>query len=170
MCDLACGSGPAQRSHPNAQFSLKVGASFEDSALGLEKWLPALWLPTDCKIGISSYELGRALGVTEKTAWFMLYRLRLALRTEDDGKLGGQVEADETYIGGKGPFHARCAVQDTEQNLQPQHCWKERCHGAARPPRERLSAAGSHADPDQHSEGPSARRCSPARFFCRERL
>jgi transposase-like protein len=87
--------------HPKAQFSLKVGTIFEDSAIGLEKWLPALWLITNCKNGISSYELARALGVTQKTAWFMLSRLRLALQSKDGGKLGGEVEVDETYIGGK---------------------------------------------------------------------
>jgi transposase-like protein len=87
--------------HPKAQFSLKVGTIFEDSAIGLEKWLPALWLVTNCKNGISSYELARALGVTQKTAWFMLSRLRLALQAEHGGKLDGSVEVDETYIGGK---------------------------------------------------------------------
>ena len=87
--------------HPKAQFSLKVGTIFEDSAIGLEKWLPALWLLTTCKNGISSYELGRALGITQKTAWFMLSRLRLALQAEDGGKLNGEIEADETFIGGK---------------------------------------------------------------------
>ena len=88
--------------HPKAQFSLKVGTIFEDSPIGLEKWLPALWLLTNCKNGISSYELARALGVTQKTAWFMLSRLRLALQDEQTGgKLSGEVEADETYIGGK---------------------------------------------------------------------
>jgi transposase-like protein len=87
--------------HPKAQFSLKVGTIFEDSAVGLEKWLPALWLVTNCKNGISSYELARALGVTQKTAWFMLSRLRLALQSQDGGKLSGHVEIDESYIGGK---------------------------------------------------------------------
>ena len=87
--------------HPKAQFSLKVGTIFEDSPIGLEKWLPALWLLTNCKNGISSYELARALDVTQKTAWFMLSRLRLALQGEEGGKLGGDVEIDETYIGGK---------------------------------------------------------------------
>ena len=87
--------------HPRAQFSLKVGTIFEDSSLGFEKWLPALWLLTNCKNGISSYELARALGVTQKSAWFMLSRLRLALQSETGGKLGGEVEADETFIGGK---------------------------------------------------------------------
>jgi transposase-like protein len=87
--------------HAKAQFSLKVGTIFEDSALGFEKWLPALWLLTNCKNGISSYELARALGVTQKSAWFMLSRLRLALQSETGGKFGGDVEVDETYIGGK---------------------------------------------------------------------
>ena len=87
--------------HPKAKFSLKVGTIFEDSAIGLEKWLPALWLVTNCKNGISSYELGRALGVTQKTAWFMLSRLRLALQAESGGKLNGEIQADETFIGGK---------------------------------------------------------------------
>ena len=87
--------------HPLAKFSLKVGTVFEDSPLPLSKWLPALWLLTNCKNGISSYELGRALGVTQKSAWFMLHRLRLALQAKDGGKIGGEVEVDETYIGGK---------------------------------------------------------------------
>jgi transposase-like protein len=87
--------------HPRAKFSLKVGTIFEDSAIGLEKWLPALWLLVNCKNGISSYELARALGVTQKTAWFMLSRLRLALQAKDGGKLSGDIEVDETYIGGR---------------------------------------------------------------------
>jgi hypothetical protein len=87
--------------HPLAKFSLKVGTVFEDSPLPLQKWLPALWLLTNCKNGISSYELGRALHVTQKTAWFMLARLRLALQAKGGGKLAGEIEADETYIGGK---------------------------------------------------------------------
>lgn len=87
--------------HPKAKFSLKVGTIFEDSAIGFEKWLPALWLLTNCKNGISSYELARALGVTQKTAWFMLARLRMALHGgEPTDKMRGHVEADETYIGG----------------------------------------------------------------------
>src|SRR4051794_5287862 len=87
--------------HPKAQFSLKVGTVFEDSAIGLDKWLPALWLLVNCRNGISSYELARALGVTQKSAWFMLARLRMALHLEADGKFSGHVEADETFIGGK---------------------------------------------------------------------
>lgn len=87
--------------HPRAKFSLKVGTIFEDSPLGFDKWLPALWLITNCKNGISSYELARALGVTQKSAWFMLSRLRLALQGDGSGKMSGHVEVDETFIGGK---------------------------------------------------------------------
>jgi transposase-like protein len=75
--------------HPRAKFSLKVGTVFEDSPLPLQKWLPALWLLTNCKNGISSYELGRALGITQKSAWFMLHRLRLALQ-DNSGSKGSQ--------------------------------------------------------------------------------
>jgi transposase-like protein len=87
--------------HPKAKFSLKVGTVFEDSPLPLQKWLPALWLLMNCKNGISSYELSRALGVTQKTAWFMLSRLRLALNDDPASKFTGHVEADETFIGGR---------------------------------------------------------------------
>ena len=83
------------------QFTLKVGTIFEDSPLGLEKWLPAVWLIVNAKNGISSCELARSLGVTQKTAWFMLHRIRVALQEGTFEKMSGQVEADETYIGGK---------------------------------------------------------------------
>jgi transposase-like protein len=84
------------------QFSAKVGTIFEDSPISLTKWLPAMWQIVNCKNGISSYELARALGVTQKTAWFMLSRLRLAMQDNNSGgKLGGEVEVDETFIGGK---------------------------------------------------------------------
>jgi transposase-like protein len=86
--------------HPRQKFSLKVGTIFEDSPIGLEKWLPAMWLLVNCKNGISSYEVHRALGVTQKTAWFMMHRLRLALQ-DNGGMLSGTVEVDETFIGGK---------------------------------------------------------------------
>ena len=83
------------------QFSVKVGTIFEDSALGLDKWLPAVWLIANSKNGISSHELGRALGTTQKSAWFMLHRIRLAMQTGSFEKFSGTVEVDETYIGGK---------------------------------------------------------------------
>jgi len=86
--------------HHHRQFSVKVGTIFEDSPIGLDKWLMAMWMIANCKNGISSYEIARDLGVTQKTAWFMLHRIRLALQDEDGGKLGGEVEVDETFIGG----------------------------------------------------------------------
>jgi transposase-like protein len=86
------------------QFSIKSGTIFEDSAIPLDKWLIALWMLVNCKNGISSYEVGRALGLTQKSAWFVLHRLRLALQKGSLVKLGGpdgEVEVDETFIGGK---------------------------------------------------------------------
>jgi transposase-like protein len=91
-------------SHAKRQFSAKIGTIFEDSPLGLETWLPAVWLITSAKNGISSCEIARALGVTQKTAWFMLHRIRLAMANGTMMKMGGnggEVEADETFIGGK---------------------------------------------------------------------
>jgi transposase-like protein len=82
------------------QFSYKVGTIFEDSPLGLDKWFVAVWAIANAKNGISSHELGRALGVTQKSAWFMLHRVREAMRTGDFRKLSGTVESDETFIGG----------------------------------------------------------------------
>lgn len=83
------------------QFSAKTGSIFEDSPLPFSKWLPAMWLIANAKNGISSYEIHRALGVTQKTAWFMLHRIRLAMKNESFDKLVDEVEVDETYIGGK---------------------------------------------------------------------
>ena len=90
--------------HAKQKFSLKVGTIFEDSPIPLEKWLPAVWLLVSCKNGISSYEIHRALGITQKSAWFMLHRIRLAVQSGSFVKLGGpgsEVEVDETFIGGK---------------------------------------------------------------------
>lgn len=88
--------------HARRQFSIKVGTIFEDSPLSLSKWLPTVWMITNCKNGVSSWEIHRAIGVTQKTAWFMLQRIRLAMQDADTGgKLSGDVEVDETYIGGK---------------------------------------------------------------------
>jgi len=89
------------------QFSVKVGTIFEDSPIPLQKWLPALWMLTSCKNGISSWELHRALGVSQKTGWFMLHRLRLAMKAPANGykfgthPAGGECESDETFIGGQ---------------------------------------------------------------------
>jgi transposase-like protein len=90
--------------HVKRQFTAKVGTIFEDSPLGLEKWLPAVWLIVNAKNGISSYELARGLGVTQKTAWFMLHRIREAMKSGSLMKMGGPesgpVEVDETFVGG----------------------------------------------------------------------
>ena len=91
--------------HPKRQFSVKVGTIFEDSPLGLDKWLPVAWLLVNCKNGVSSWEISRDVGVTQKTAWFMLHRIRLAMQDEaHGGKIGGgggEIEVDDSFIGGK---------------------------------------------------------------------
>ena len=93
--------------HPKRQFSVKVGTIFEESPIGLDKWLMTVWMIANCKNGVSSYEIHRAIGVTQKSAWFMLHRVRLALRVGSFHKLGdgpegnNEVEVDESFIGGK---------------------------------------------------------------------
>jgi len=87
-----------------AQFGVKIGTIMEDSPISLDKWLCAFWLIVNAKNGISSYELHRSLGVTQKTAWFLLHRIRLAMQDGSFEKFSGRVEADETYIGGKARF------------------------------------------------------------------
>ncbi len=89
--------------HERRQFSIKVGTIFEDSPISLEKWLLAVWMVTNCKNGVSSYEIHRDIGVTQKSAWFMLHRIRLAMQGDSVPEMGGEgetVEVDETYIGG----------------------------------------------------------------------
>jgi transposase-like protein len=92
--------------HDRRQFTLKTGTIFEDSPLGMDKWLVAMWQVVNCKNGVSSYEIQRTIGVTQKTAWFMDHRIRLALRMGSIEKMGGggPVEADETMIGGLARF------------------------------------------------------------------
>src|SRR5205807_9866612 len=87
--------------HPRRQFSVKVGTIFEDSPIPLDKWFAVIWLLANDKNGISSYEVGKAVGVTQKSAWFMLDRIRLAMQTGTFKKLSGHVEGHETYIGRK---------------------------------------------------------------------
>ena len=114
MCPT-CGRGDAtylpaiqkwqcKSAHKSRQFSARVGTIFEDSPIPLEKWLVALWMVCNCKNGISSHEIHRTIGVTQKSAWFMLHRIRLAMQSGSVMKIGGSgspVEIDETYIGGK---------------------------------------------------------------------
>jgi transposase-like protein len=93
--------------HPKAQFSIKVGTLFEDSPISLDKWLLAMWMLANCKNGVSSYEIARATGISQKSTWFMLQRIRVALQGQQGSKLSGEVEADETYIGGLARFMHR---------------------------------------------------------------
>ena len=88
-------------SHDRRQFTAKTGTIMEDSPIGLDKWLMAMWQVVNCKNGISSYEVHRAIGITQKSAWFLDHRIRFALGLAPGNKLSGQVEADETFIGGK---------------------------------------------------------------------
>src|SRR5665213_3729000 len=93
-----CGSHHAKR-----QFSVKVGTIFEDSPIALDKWLTAAWMIANCKNGVSSYEVARAIGITQKSAWFVMHRIRLAMQEKSSVRLGGSgktVEVDETFIGG----------------------------------------------------------------------
>src|SRR6202521_693145 len=91
-----CREGPV-----SPQFTLKTGTVMEDSPIGIDKWLTAMWQVVNCKNGISSYEVHRAIGITQKSAWFLDHRIRFALGLAPGNKLSGQVEADETFIGGK---------------------------------------------------------------------
>lgn len=96
--------------HHHRQFTVKVGTIFEDSPIPLDKWLVAMWMIANCKNGVSSYEIHRALGVTQKSAWFMLHRIRLAMQNNSFVKMGGkggEVEVDETFIGGAARFMHR---------------------------------------------------------------
>src|SRR5438132_13747211 len=86
------------------QFTIKTGSVMEDSPIGLDKWLPAIWMIVNAKNGVSSYEIHRALGITQKSAWFLLHRIRLAMQSKTWEKLSGHVEVDETFIGGKARY------------------------------------------------------------------
>ena len=89
-----------KKKHARQQFSVKVGSIFEDSPIPLDKWFTAIWLLANCKNGISSYEIARDLGLTQKTGWFLLHRIRKALQAGSFEKMSGEIEADESFIGG----------------------------------------------------------------------
>ena len=96
--DLSRNGWECKTRHPRRKFTLKTGTIFEGSSLGFDKWLLAIWMIATAKNGISSHGIARALGVTQKTAWFMLQRIRLAMQDENGGgKFGGEVEVDETF-------------------------------------------------------------------------
>ncbi len=113
--------------HHHRQFSVKVGTIFEDSPIPLDKWLTAVWMITNCKNGVSSYEVHRAIGVTQKSAWFMMHRIRLAMQNDSFVQIGGkgkQVEVDEAFIGGKArnmhkDVHARRQVTMGDKGKTP---------------------------------------------------
>jgi transposase-like protein len=92
------------KAHERQQFSVKIGTVMEDSPIPLDKWMVAIWLLSSAKNGISSYEVGRAIGITQKSAWFLLHRIRLAMQGEPTGPFSGRVEADETFIGGRARY------------------------------------------------------------------
>ena len=108
--------------HPKRQFSIKLGTIMEDSPIGLDKWMTAIWMIVNDKNGISSYEVHRALGVTQKSAWFMMHRIRLSMQDGSTMKLGGgsgEVEADETFIGGKARnMHKHIRARKVKQGSQ----------------------------------------------------
>jgi transposase-like protein len=108
--------------HPKQKFSLKIGTVMEDSPIPLEKWLPAMWMLCNCRNGVSSYEIARALGVTQKSAWFMMHRIRLAMQDGSLVKLGGdsgEIEADESFIGGKARnMHKSVRARKVKQGSQ----------------------------------------------------
>ena len=98
------------------QFTLKVGTIFEDSPLPMDKWLCALWMLTNCRNGVSSYEVSRSIGVTQRSAWFMLHRLRTLMHEDDATPLSGEVEMDETFVGGKAKnMHKKNRVRKISQ-------------------------------------------------------
>jgi transposase-like protein len=143
--------------HAKKQFSVKVKTIFEDSPIGLDKWLTAIWMIANCKNGISSYEIHRALGITQKTAWFMLHRIRLAMRVGVFHKLGGgpegsaEVEVDETFVGGKVQnMHAgrRLKLQQlrNEVNRPDHYMGKTRSNGDAG---SRIARSPGHCDSER---------------------
>lgn len=106
--------------HQAPQFTLKTGTIMEDSPLGLDKWLTVMWLLGNCSNGISSYQISRAMKITQKTAWFLLSRIRLGMQDElNGGNLGGEAEVDETYIGGK-------TRERRGEFLEPVEAWDQR--------------------------------------------
>ncbi|RZU42826.1 IS1595 family transposase [Edaphobacter modestus] len=120
------------------QFSLKVGTIFEDSAITLDKWMLAMWMLANCRNGVSSYELGRTIGVTQRSAWFMLHRIREAMKDDKASKMGsnegGEVEVDEAYVGAKvkNMHHSRKVKIQNELSKVP--AWKNTTRYAGKTP------------------------------------
>jgi len=133
--------------HAKRKFSVKVGTIYEDSPLGLDKWLMATWMLTNCKNGVSSYEIARAIGVTQKSAWFMLHRIRVAMGEPDAGKMGGNgpIESGRDFHRRQGQEHASQPSRERHELLRWQ--WQNHRYGDVGTGRQspRQSHCGSQA-------------------------
>jgi transposase-like protein len=149
--------------HPRKQFSVKVGSIMEDSPIGLDKWLVAMWLIANAKNGVSSYELARSIGVTQKSAWFMLHRIRLAMHDDPSDKMSGRVEADETFIGGR----ARNMHHDRKQRVLSQktggYVGKMAVQGLLERTSPEEAQHRPHHGDQEHSHSPRAAQCEGQR-------
>ena len=105
--------------HPRRQFSIRVGTMMEDSAVGLDKWLVAMWMASNCKNGVSSWEIHRTIGVTQKTAWFMLHRIRLSMKREDDGTSWDRTIVEKFKLTKRRRPEPKEHAQRTQAALQP---------------------------------------------------
>ena len=143
--------------HEKPTFTLKTGTVFEDSPIPLDKWIVATWQVVNCKNGISSWELHRALGVTQKTAWFMLHRVRLAMQDDlTGGMLGGEVEVDETFIGGKARNMHRS--RRLRSNVQGPNKGKTVVLGARNQDQGKARSGYDHRRPKKGDHAPGNRR------------
>jgi transposase-like protein len=124
--------------HTKRQFSAKTGTIFEDSPLGLDKWILATWMLSNCKNGVSSYEIARSIGVTQKSAWFMLQRIRLAMKEDAPDKFGsnegGEVEVDEAYVGAKVKNMHHSRKMKIQKELAEIPAWKNNQRYAGKTP------------------------------------
>lgn len=157
--------------HPKRQFSVKVGTIFEDSPLPLDKWLVAVWMVTNCKNGVSSYEVGRALGVTQKSAWFMLHRIRLAMQKRSLSKVGGRGKEGRSgrdFHWRRGPIHAprQAPPPDYRNRNQRQDSGHGDSGAGRRSPRyPRFPLAGKmHCTRKSSTMSSTAVRSTPTRF------
>ncbi len=124
--------------HTKRQFSAKTGTIFEDSPLSLDKWILATWMLSNCKNGVSSYEIARSIGVTQKSAWFMLQRIRLAMKEDAPDKFGsnegGEVEVDEAYVGAKVKNMHHSRKMKIQKELSEIPAWKNNQRYAGKTP------------------------------------
>ena len=142
------------------QFSIKVGTIMEDTAIGLDKWLAAIWLIANAKNGVSSWEVHRSPGITQKSAWFLLHRVRMAMQTGTFRKLSGEVEVDETFIGGKARNMHKGRREESSKDAarwaspSSSACWSAGGGGREQGPNERDSR---HAEAHRTDRSPRER-------------